>query len=148
MGHVAQIAGLPVFPVAEDEDTRTYIDQWGATVRRFKKHGGPPEHIAFGLDSPESWRKRYREPLLHFDKSRFPDLEDLKRRFKKLPAEVRPADGVVLLTADPDRMRDVHGIGEKKLVDPGPLFLEAIRAYCEEHDLGTNAGEGLFPSGA
>ncbi len=31
--------------------------------------------------------------------------EDLKRRFKKLPAEVRPEDGVVLLTADPDRMQ-------------------------------------------
>ena len=30
---------------------------------------------------------------------------DLKRRFKKLPAEVRPKDGVVLLTADPERMQ-------------------------------------------
>ncbi len=31
--------------------------------------------------------------------------EDLKRRFKKLPAEVRPKDGVVLLTADPAHMQ-------------------------------------------
>ena len=31
--------------------------------------------------------------------------EDLKRRFAKLPAEVRPDDGVVLLTADPARMQ-------------------------------------------
>jgi ERCC4-related helicase len=31
--------------------------------------------------------------------------DDLKRRFKKLPAEVRPDDGVVLLTADPERMQ-------------------------------------------
>ncbi len=31
--------------------------------------------------------------------------EDLKRRFAKLPAEVRPEDGVVLLTADPERMQ-------------------------------------------
>ena len=30
---------------------------------------------------------------------------DLKRRFRKLPAEVRPDDGVVLLTADPKRMQ-------------------------------------------
>lgn len=67
----------------EDETTWTYIDQWGATVRRFKKHGGPPEHIAFGLDSPEAWKKTYREPLLDLDTTRFPDLEDLKRRFKK-----------------------------------------------------------------
>ena len=34
---------------------------------------------------------------------RLPD--DLKRRFLKLPAEVRPDDGVVLLTADPERMQ-------------------------------------------
>lgn len=31
--------------------------------------------------------------------------EDLQRRFRKLPAEVRPEDGVVLLTADPERMQ-------------------------------------------
>ncbi len=31
--------------------------------------------------------------------------EDLKRRFNKLPREVRPDDGIVLLTADPDRMQ-------------------------------------------
>jgi ERCC4-related helicase len=31
--------------------------------------------------------------------------DDLKRRFRKLPHEVRPADGVLLLTADPQRMK-------------------------------------------
>lgn len=31
--------------------------------------------------------------------------DDLKRRFKKFPKEVRPEDGVVLLTADTDRMQ-------------------------------------------
>ena len=31
--------------------------------------------------------------------------DDLKRRYKRLPAEIRPADGVVLLTGDPDRMQ-------------------------------------------
>ena len=30
---------------------------------------------------------------------------DLERRFRKLPREVRPDDGVILLTADPDRMQ-------------------------------------------
>ncbi len=39
----------------------------------------------------------------HLVELRWPD--DLKRRFAKLPAEVRPDDGVVLLTADPDRMQ-------------------------------------------
>lgn len=31
--------------------------------------------------------------------------DDLKRRYRRLPAEVRPQDGVVLLTADSDRMQ-------------------------------------------
>jgi hypothetical protein len=31
--------------------------------------------------------------------------EDLRRRYRKLPAEVRPKDGVIVLTADPERMR-------------------------------------------
>ncbi len=31
--------------------------------------------------------------------------EDLHRRFRRLPTEVRPADGVLLLTADPQRMQ-------------------------------------------
>ncbi len=66
----------------EDHETVVYVDGWGATVRRFKKHGGPPEHIAFGLNSRDAWEKTYREPLLHLDKARFPDLDDLKRRFK------------------------------------------------------------------
>lgn len=30
---------------------------------------------------------------------------DLKRRFRRLPSEIRPKDGVVLLTSDPDRMQ-------------------------------------------
>lgn len=31
--------------------------------------------------------------------------EDLRRRFQKLPREIRPSDGTVLLTADPQRMQ-------------------------------------------
>lgn len=31
--------------------------------------------------------------------------DDLKRRYRRLPREIRPADGVLLLTADPKRMR-------------------------------------------
>jgi len=36
------------------------------------------------------------------------------------------------------RLMDIHGVGEKKLVDPGPVFLEAIAAWCEEHGLATD----------
>ena len=46
--------------VAEDTETRTSIDSWGATVRHWKHRSGTPEHIAFGCDSPEAWRTRYK----------------------------------------------------------------------------------------
>ncbi len=32
----------------------------------------------------------------------------------------------------------IHGIGEKKLEDLGPVFLEAIETYCREHNLEVN----------
>jgi len=38
----------------------------------------------------------------------------------------------------PETMRSVRGVGEKKLVDPGPAFLDAVRAHCAENDLETD----------
>jgi len=36
------------------------------------------------------------------------------------------------------RLMDIHGVGEKKLADPGPQFLQAIEAYCEENGIETD----------
>ena len=70
----------------EDAETHVYRDGWGATVRRFKKQGGPPEHIAFELTSRKVWEQKYREPLLHLDTGRFPRIDDLKERYARYKA--------------------------------------------------------------
>ena len=72
--------------ILDDSETHIYQDGWGATVRRFKKQGGPPEHIAFDLTSREVWEKKYREPLLQLDKGRFLDIGDLKERYTRYKA--------------------------------------------------------------
>ncbi len=46
--------------IREDEQTVDYIDSYGATVRYWKNKSGTPEHLAFGCDSPEAWRRDYR----------------------------------------------------------------------------------------
>ena len=46
---------------------------------------------------------------------------DLARRFKKLPSEVRPSDGVALLTGDSDRMQ--QALADDKM----PVAIESIK---------------------
>lgn len=51
-------------PIAEDEQTLTYIDGFGATLRAWKRQGGTPEHVAFDCDSRASWEDTYKPALL------------------------------------------------------------------------------------
>lgn len=48
--------------VAETEDTITYYDGNGATLRRHKKHDSTPEHVDFRVKDREEWEKI--KPLL------------------------------------------------------------------------------------
>ena len=41
--------------VREDQDTITYLDGNGATLRRHKHHDTTPEHISFAVESKEEW---------------------------------------------------------------------------------------------
>lgn len=49
--------------VAEDEETKTFTDAWGATIRHFKTKNTTPEHLGWECDSPEVWHERFR-PLI------------------------------------------------------------------------------------
>jgi len=49
--------------IGEDEDTTTYIDEWGGTVRYFKGKSGTPEHIDFGCKERDDWESRYKPAL-------------------------------------------------------------------------------------
>src|ERR1039458_8410629 len=42
--------------VAQDEQTRTLTDAWGATAKFWKGRSGTPEHVAFECDSRDVWQ--------------------------------------------------------------------------------------------
>lgn len=46
--------------ISEDENTSTYIDDWGSVVRYWKSQSGTPEHISFGCETKGIWEKTYK----------------------------------------------------------------------------------------
>jgi uroporphyrinogen decarboxylase len=72
--------------VEETDETIVTINGWGAKLRHWKHKSGTPEHLDFELNDEKIWRKKYREPLLHFDIRRLGDLEQLKLDFNRLKA--------------------------------------------------------------
>jgi len=48
----------------------------------------------------------------------------------------------------PERLLDVHGIGERKAAEYGPEFLQAIADYCREHDLPMDVFDSAAPAPA
>jgi ATP-dependent DNA helicase RecQ len=87
--------------------------------------------------------RREEESWEGVDAGLFERLRDLRRELaaeRGVPAYVIFGDATLRGLArerpsTPVAMRQIHGIGEKKLADPGPLFLEAIRGYCGERGL-------------
>ena len=49
--------------VAEDEDTCTYLDGNGATLRRYKTHDSTPEHIGYRVADRAGWEE-FAKPFL------------------------------------------------------------------------------------
>lgn len=60
--------------VAEDETTRTYIDEWGNTVRYFRNKSTTPEHIAFGCQTRDDWERIYKPKLYASRPFAIPDI--------------------------------------------------------------------------
>ena len=44
--------------VAEDEDTRTFLDGNGATMRRYKGHDTTPEHLGYAIADRAGWEEK------------------------------------------------------------------------------------------
>lgn len=91
------------------------------------------------------------------DKGLFEHLRELRRSIaqdRAVPAYVVFGDKTLRSMAQirPSHvasMKLVHGVGEKKLADLGPLFVQKITIYCAEHDLsrdeqGLGAGEDII----
>ena len=79
--------------VSEDEETRVWVDDWGATVRYWKSRSGTPEHIGFGCSTPEAWEKEYKPAFLDYT------WGDFSPWVPKLFAEGREANKWCYLTA-------------------------------------------------
>jgi len=67
--------------VSEDETTRRFIDEWGATLRLFKDHQTTPEHISWECDSPEVWHASVRRTILETETPI--DIEDCRKRYQQ-----------------------------------------------------------------
>jgi len=52
---------------AQDAETRTLIDSWGATIRVHKHHSSVPEHHGRLCDSPEAWRREVKPHLVRLE---------------------------------------------------------------------------------
>lgn len=63
--------------VREDENTITYLDGNGATLRRHKLHDTTPEHIGFEINTREDWEEKIK-PLLTAGKRRI-NFEDYRK---------------------------------------------------------------------
>lgn len=78
--------------LSEDDQTKTYIDDWGSTVRYWKNQSGTPEHIAFGCETKEIWEKTYKPVYSNYTFNR--DWDQVKQNY----ANMRKADKWCFLT--------------------------------------------------
>jgi ATP-dependent DNA helicase RecQ len=87
------------------------------------------------------------------DRGLFDSLRALRRQVaneRSVPPYVLFSDATLRDMArarpgSPGAFLDVRGVGERKLADLGPRFLEHIAVYCRQHQLGLDAAIGNRP---
>lgn len=109
--------------VAEDEDTITYLDGNGATLRRHKHHDTTPEHVDFVVKEREDWETHIK-PLLKSELRRinFQAYREAKRRAEEAGQffvwsgvnvfeSIHPVSGhenmLIGMALDPDWVKDM-----------------------------------------
>ncbi len=70
-------------------ETLIRVNGWGARTRVWKDRPGVPEHLSFDMKDEQTWKSRYREPLLGLDLRRFEDLERLRANYAAARASDR-----------------------------------------------------------
>lgn len=71
--------------IAEDAETRSIRDEWGASTKSFKDHQTTPEHLGWECASPDIWHSRFR-PAITGQSVRI-DLDDARRRYDRARME-------------------------------------------------------------
>ena len=119
-------------PVLRLNDRSLAVLRGDETVRLVEPRAGPVRSTRAQEDSWEG-----------VDRVLFECLRELRRtiaRERDVPPYVVFGDQALRSMARmrPGRletMREVKGVGEKKLADLGPVFVDAVRSYCTAHDV-------------
>lgn len=111
--------------VEESDEWRVSKNGRGAILKHWKNKSGTPEHIGFTVTDRESWKK-YREPLLTLDKTRF-DVQATREGYERVRNEGKLAFLGNLFVVELLRatLGDVTFL-ESMLLDP-----DWIRDFCE-----------------
>jgi ATP-dependent DNA helicase RecQ len=119
-------------PVLRLNDQSWQVLRGQLAVRLRRPKAGPVAKTRF---DQESWEG--------VDRGLFENLRELRRQLaeeRNVPPYVIFTDAALrdmarLKPTSPVGFAAVHGVGEKKLKDLGPPFLQRIKAYCQENGL-------------
>jgi len=113
--------------IAEDDETYTELNGWGARMRYWKHKPGTPEHLSFDLTNEAVWQAKYREPLLAFDIRRLGDLETKRANYRKVMSSGRFAVWTNLLHFEIMR----KAMGDIIMLEAMCLNPAWIRDFCD-----------------
>jgi ATP-dependent DNA helicase RecQ len=119
-------------PILKLNDTSWAVMRGQRSVQLVQPRQAPVAKTRFDQDSWEG-----------VDKGLFEDLRQLRRTLadgRGVPPYIIFGDATLrelarLRPTSPAGFATVRGVGQKKLEDLGPVFLERIRAYCDAHGL-------------
>jgi ATP-dependent DNA helicase RecQ len=119
-------------PILKLNDTSWAVMRGQRSVQLVQPRQAPVAKTRFDQDSWEG-----------VDKGLFEDLRQLRRTLadgRGVPPYIIFGDATLrelarLRPTSPVGFATVRGVGQKKLEDLGPVFLERIRAYCDAHGL-------------
>ncbi len=72
---------LPEQTLEENDDTRVFTDGWGATLREFKTHQTPPQHLDHVIKSNQQWEEL--KPRLEYSSARL-DWDEVHACYQRI----------------------------------------------------------------
>lgn len=75
--------------VEESDEWVVKRDAWGASFKTWKRKAGTPEHVAFGISSPEIWNRDFRDAVQGIDVRKNVDLNAIGERYRKAMTDER-----------------------------------------------------------